>query len=206
MTLDFLAEKYNTDKGCSGHGFTNIYDMILSKHTEEFKKILEIGVFYGASLKMWSDYFPNANIIGCDIDDKTQYDTDRISTLKIDQGNRNDLTSLINDNKPDLIIDDGSHMICHQLLTIGVLFPYLKSGGYYILEDLHTSTTHAPSFYGADSVRNAYKFISDLCAGYHSQSEYMSNEESSYIYDNIEDAIIFSKHNGTSITSIFKKK
>lgn len=206
MTLDELAIKYDSDKSSKGHGFAKIYDMILSPYAKNFTKVLEIGVFYGASLKMWSEYFPNASIVGGDIEDKRQYNEGRISTVLMDQGKESDLRSLINDSKPDLIIDDGSHIIGHQLLTLGILFHYLKSGGYYILEDLHTSTTHAPEVYGADSIRNAYKFISDLSAGYHAKSEYIANQDSEYIFNNLKESVIFSNNSGGSITSILRKK
>ena len=39
----------------------------------------------------------------------------------------------------DIIIDDGSHKMNHQQISFDVLFPHLKSGGIYVIEDLHTS-------------------------------------------------------------------
>jgi hypothetical protein len=35
----------------------------------------------------------------------------------------------------DLIIDDGCHNTIAQQTTFGFLFPYVKNGGYYIIED-----------------------------------------------------------------------
>ena len=37
----------------------------------------------------------------------------------------------------DIIIDDGSHYSPHQQKTLGYLFPKLKAGGLFIIEDLH---------------------------------------------------------------------
>ena len=37
----------------------------------------------------------------------------------------------------DIIVDDGSHASYHQQLTMLKLFPLVKSGGLYIIEDLH---------------------------------------------------------------------
>ena len=41
------------------------------------------------------------------------------------------------DNKFDVIIDDGSHESEHILTSLKTLFPRLKTGGYYFIEDLH---------------------------------------------------------------------
>ena len=39
----------------------------------------------------------------------------------------------------DIIIDDGSHINSHQIETFKILFPKLKIGGYYFIEDVQTS-------------------------------------------------------------------
>ena len=39
----------------------------------------------------------------------------------------------------DFIIDDGSHLNAHQIETFGILWPHLKDGGTYIVEDVQTS-------------------------------------------------------------------
>ena len=49
---------------------------------------------------------------------------------------------------PDIIIDDGSHIEEHQIFTFGVLFPKLKPGGVYIVEDISSSVkSSAAEFY-----------------------------------------------------------
>ncbi|KAJ9472535.1 8-demethyl-8-(2-methoxy-alpha-L-rhamnosyl)-tetracenomycin-C 3prime-O-methyltransferase [Diplonema papillatum] len=39
----------------------------------------------------------------------------------------------------DVVIDDGSHEPAHQILTFRALFPHVRSGGKYSIEDLQTS-------------------------------------------------------------------
>jgi hypothetical protein len=57
------------------------------------------------------------------------------------------LTSLARELGPfDFIIDDGSHLNAHQIETFGILWPHLKDGGTYIVEDVQTS--YWPSYGG----------------------------------------------------------
>src|SRR5882757_9979464 len=49
---------------------------------------------------------------------------------------------------PDIIIDDGSHVNEHMIDTFKILFPLLKDGGVYVVED--TQTSYWPEF-GGDS-------------------------------------------------------
>ena len=77
--LDELASKYNSDKKPESHNYTKIYFHYFSKIKHEKIKLLEIGVFNGASIKMWKDFFPNATIYGLDNNSSCkQYDSERI--------------------------------------------------------------------------------------------------------------------------------
>jgi len=89
---------------------------------------------------MWKKYFPFGQIISLDIFDKSKLQENRI---KIYQGSQTDekvLDKIISDNGEfDLIIDDGSHINEHIITTFKYLFPKLKEGGIYVIEDLQTS-------------------------------------------------------------------
>lgn len=63
-TLTELGRKYGTDK--VAHGFTDIYGALLDRDRGQVQRVLEVGVYYGASLTMWRDYFQNANVVGVD--------------------------------------------------------------------------------------------------------------------------------------------
>lgn len=142
--LTHLANKYKSDKGTaegSCHGFSEIYDDYLFKLRNDIKNVLEIGIWDGSSLNMWHDYFPNANILGLDIETKHQYENDRISCNIIDQSSESDLQTFVDntDYLFDFIIDDGSHHMRDQQITFAYFFKLLKPGGIYVIEDLHTS-------------------------------------------------------------------
>ena len=44
----------------------SLYESILSKYKNDSFNFLEVGVFFGSSINMWSQYFKNATIYGDD--------------------------------------------------------------------------------------------------------------------------------------------
>ena len=151
--LTELANRHRTDKGTAGtnyHGFTEFYEPFLEPVRMSATRILEIGVgvvghptvAHAASLLMWRDYFPNAHIYACDVDPARLYQEDRITSCVCDQSNPESLQEMIKrfGSNFDLIVDDGSHNIQHQQITLTHLFQHVRPGGFYIVEDLHTST------------------------------------------------------------------
>lgn len=220
--LTILANKYNSDKGTeygSKHGFTEVY----GKYFDEFKykeiKILEIGINDGSSLKMWYDYFPNANIYALDIDDKEIFSNERIGCGILDQSNESHLKEFSDkiDMMFDIILDDGSHHISDQQLTFGYLFPLLNSKGLYIIEDLHTSLSDTGiMLYGRPLENNLEKTNTTL---YYLQnkpynSKFLTDDQNGNINNNIHSVNIYDKENqfvpneykNKSITSIIIKK
>ena len=139
--LNILAEKYGTDKHLGKHGYVKHYAKLFHEIKNNNIKILEIGVQEGWSHQMWHDYFPNGTIYGIDITPECKsIENDRIKIEIGDQGDLNFLKDYGSRNGPfDIIIDDGSHMVLHQITSLNVFFPFLKSGGTYVIEDLHTS-------------------------------------------------------------------
>lgn len=121
----------------------DIYESHLA-HLQEYKlKILEIGVYNGGSLFMWKNYFPNATIVGMDIDSYCTRWEDKSNDIHIVLGDQSDPARLIEINEQygpfDIIIDDGGHEN-HQVITsFETLFPLLKEGGLYFVEDVFCS-------------------------------------------------------------------
>lgn len=201
--LTVLADKYGTDKGSKAHNFTSFYDKHLNSYHEQFKKVIEIGVWKGESLSMWKDYFVNATIIGCDIEDKSMYNSDRIVTCFMDQSSKQQLENFELAKDADLIIDDGSHFMDHQQMTLPSMFKKLKSGGYYILEDLHSSYLEDWCKYYPKN--KTIDYILKIKEGIDFDSRFMSAEESKYLKDNIE-FVDICENSKLSITCIIKKK
>ncbi len=144
--LNKLATHFGTDKWGS-HYYTPHYAFHFRKF--KFKKVnlLEIGVggwegplTGGGSLRMWKKYFPFGNIFSIDIHDKTALQENRITIMQGSQTDEIFLDRLLEKmGVPDIIIDDGSHVNEHVLTTFRLLFPKLRSGGIYVIEDVQTS-------------------------------------------------------------------
>jgi len=141
-----LAAKYSTDKGgwhmLAGdtcHNYTPTYHKLLFPHRLQVKSVLEIGVNYGPSLRMWRDYFPEARIIGLDSNAECLFTEGRIQCFAADQFNAESLEGALNlagIAKYDLIVDDGSHEEAHQVFSANVLSSRLAPNGIYVIEDI----------------------------------------------------------------------
>mgnify|MGYP001012684357 CR=1 FL=1 len=149
MTLDELAVECLTDKSSLGHDYAIIYEQYFDKIRQDHINLLEIGVAKGHSLKLWYNYFSNANIYAIDNDKDINhyqissskiYENDRTKIFIGDQANKIFIVNNLNGIYFDIIIDDGSHESTDQLASFEILFDFLKPGGVYIIEDLHCST------------------------------------------------------------------
>lgn len=112
--------------------------------------ILEYGVLDGASIGWLRALFPQAAIVGADIL-APQPDwprDDRIGYVTLDQGDRIGVAGMLRglDRRFDLVIEDGSHIPQHQAICLAETFPFVRPGGLYVLEDLHTSHPQHPYY------------------------------------------------------------
>ena len=127
-----------TDK-LVAHNYTVVYEELFENRRNDALNILEIGVAGGWSLKIWEEYFPNAMVYGVDIDEPNFEPeigkSDRIDMRFFDGTDETLLHENYEDNFFDIIIDDGSHLINHQVLSAAFLWPKLRQGGIYIIED-----------------------------------------------------------------------
>ena len=140
--LDDLGRKHQTDKSSAwgaGHDFLRKYEFFLSPLRGEEFTFLELGVFKGASLRTWADYFEKAHIVGVDMEESALDQAGgRVRVILGDLGQTEFLKTLA-DLKPRVIIDDASHWWPDQLRALFVLYPALAGGGLYIVEDIQTS-------------------------------------------------------------------
>ncbi len=213
-TLTALADKYRTDKGShglggsGGHHYTEVYEYFFYPIKNKARKICEIGILAGASLKMFRDYFPNAVIYGIDIRDSSKLNSATIKTFIADQANRKQLKDFIDTcgNGFDMILDDGGHTMEQQQVSFGYLFKYLKPGGYYIIEDVHTSLMDRGG-YGVekDGENTTLTMIDNFIRNGRIESKYMTAAEQSDLTANIRYCNLLSRDKGGSITCIFKK-
>ena len=209
--LTELANKYGTDK-YSGHFYTEVYEYFFYPMKHKARKICEIGIWEGASLKMLRDYFSKAAIYGIDINNKSKLDSARIKTFIADQANRAQLKSFFDayGGDFDMIIDDAGHTMEQQQISFGYLFKYVKSGGYYIIEEAHTSLySHLGAEYGAEKNENntTLTMINNFIKTGVIESRYMTMEEKNCLtHESIRYCNLLGTDKGNSITCIFKKK
>lgn len=152
--LSRLAIQHGTDK-YGYHDYTPNYFDLFKHLRDKPLRLLEIGVGGygnedrgGESLAVWRDFFPNARIIGIDIQKKTLDLGERVRILQGSQVDAEFLEDLVAEEGPfDIIIDDGSHRNEHVVESFHLLYPTLKSGGIYVVED--TQTAFFPRFGGS---------------------------------------------------------
>ena len=165
-TLDEIGIKHGTDKSSRYHDYLSFYEIFLSHMRPEPIKLLEIGVFNGQSLRMWYDYFPNATIIGVDIQPSAQQHANARTLIRTaDQSNLQELVDIAVELGPfDVIIEDGSHRWEHQITTLRALFPFLKPSGIYVVEDIQTSFGNLGERYKGIASISCFEYLQKLVA------------------------------------------
>lgn len=157
LQLKEINNKYKSDKGF-GHNYIDFYESIFNPIKENELNILEIGVLFGNSLKLWSDYFINSKIYG--IDDFSQpngheyynfkpvlsedvardlENFERVKLLIFDCVNKTKIKENLDNSKFDIIIDDANHDLNQQKENYTNYHPYLTENGIYICEDISSS-------------------------------------------------------------------
>ena len=162
-----LCEIYGSDKGYldlntaknfsnQPHSYANFYYNIFNHCKDYIKLVFEVGIGTnnpnlpssmgtnykpGASLRVWKDYFVNAQIYGADVDKNILFNNeDRIHTYYVDQLNTNSIKEMWNNIKKndfDIIIDDGLHTFEANINFFQNSFDKLKKNGIYIIEDVN---------------------------------------------------------------------
>jgi hypothetical protein len=167
LELARLCDLYGSDKGevrlaehpypGPSHSYVEYYSQIFSHCRNKVTKVFECGIGTnnpslessmgkngkpGASLRVWRDYFPNAIVIGADIDSDILFEEDRIKTYYVDQKNPESISALweqIGVSEFDIMIDDGLHTFeAGSTLCLNSI-EKLASDGVYIIEDVVTS-------------------------------------------------------------------
>ena len=158
--LDEIGINSGTDKSSKKHNYLSFYEIFVAPLRNKKVKVMEIGVFNGASLRMWRDYFPDGYVLGVDNKPHTLVHAgERIDVRHGDQNFPDGLANLAQEFGPfDIIIDDGSHLWHHQINTMKALLPLVKSGGIYIVEDLQTSFGEYIANYGTPDGEPAARY------------------------------------------------
>jgi len=158
-TLDEIAIEHGTDKAtqftrthAQPKGYTVHYERFFAPLREEWIKMIEIGIGGGESARTWLDYFPHAWLIGIDnVSGTNEWNTpkkfgnlemlsplDRYAFMAADQTDPVFWACFTADVGPtlDIAIDDGSHEPKAVQISFAGLWPLIKPGGLYCIEDL----------------------------------------------------------------------
>lgn len=161
-----LAQFFGTDKW-GLHWYAQHYQRHFQHLRHKKMVVMEIGIggyenayAGGESLRTWKYFFPNSLIVGIDLHEKRIHE-DRIRVFQGSQADEAFLRRVVAEvGRPDIVIDDGSHLNAHILESFRVLFPLLQDDGIYVAEDLQTS--YWPTWGGAERDYNR----TDTAMGY----------------------------------------
>jgi hypothetical protein len=136
--LDDMGILANTDKSSvGGWDYLRHYEDQLAKFRQHDMNVLEIGVFRGASLRLWEKYFPQATVIGIDINPESAKHSGGRKIVEVgSQVDATFLRAVTTKYPPTIIIDDGSHVADHVQFSFEAMFPALLPGGCYVIEDI----------------------------------------------------------------------
>jgi len=154
--LQKLVDKYRALKP---HYYIRQYERLFGPIRNQVKKVLEIGINGGASMRVWKDYFPRAHVYGLDIKDFNLRDP-RLTAFVGDQSDPVILQEIAKHGPFDIIIDDGSHKPAHWLVSHNYLADSVIPDGYYIVEDLQAAKLQ--DIYTAEDLAQMLPAVSHL--------------------------------------------
>lgn len=138
-----LSQKHRSDK-FNVHGYTGIYYELLKDWKNKSFNMLEIGIANGSSIRMWHEFFPNAQIYCIDVKQNSVDSVkkmERVFAYKLDCAIRSDWQNIflnkLENTMFDLVIDDGGHHPIEQWTAFDCLGSKVNKNGFYVIEDLH---------------------------------------------------------------------
>lgn len=144
MTLPELhrQENFNTDKANLDHSFRgrtylDVYEQLFARLRDAEFTLVEFGVLFGGSLRMWMSYFPKATVVGVDINpDAGPCAPEGSIFVNASQTDERAIKERLGSLPPlGIVIDDGSHYVPHMIETFRFLWPMVMDDGVYVMED-----------------------------------------------------------------------
>ena len=132
-----VNSQFGTDKSAT-HSYDTIYEKLFLPFRNKKITMLEIGLFSGADLLAFDEYFKDVELYGIDITDKyLMPELKNYDNINIFIGDATKENTVNHFNKLyDIIIEDGSHLAEHQIQHFKDYNKYVKQGGIYIIEDV----------------------------------------------------------------------
>ena len=221
--LNFLFEYFNSDKGeqyinqytqpfkrkndkTIAHGYAKIYENLFKSKKNDNLDILEIGSFYGNASAALSLYFKNSLIYSADINpDMYKYKGSRLKNFFVDSSSRESINKNILEKKLefDIIIEDASHMLKDQIISLFMIFPKIKKGGIFIVEEIDFPEKREDMRIG--QVKPDLKTIlKKVLTKEDFNSDYIQDKEKDYFLKNVDSIEFF--NGNTNEIAIVKKK
>lgn len=139
-----------TDKE-SNHHYSDAYEAVVERYLSpnnameygrscemarnSVRLVMEVGVADGSCLCAWREIFPNATIVGMDIHHSDKAHGERIEFYLGDQRIKADCDRAVAGRQFDLIVEDATHKLGDTLTTFFWLWPFVKPGGLYVVEE-----------------------------------------------------------------------
>jgi len=221
--LNFLCEFFNSDKGENfknqyaqplkqdskkiiAHGYAKIYEKYLKDNKDRILNIIELGSFYGNASAAFFFYFKNAKIYSADINpDMYLYSSKRLKNFFTDTSSRSSIEkNIINKNiKFDLIIEDASHMLKDQIISLFTLFRTLNSGGLFIVEEIDFPEKREDMRINQD-YPDLKTILKKIMNKENFNSKYINENEKLFFLDNVETIKFY--HGNINEIVVIKKK
>ncbi len=143
MSLLELVDNSRTDKNTT-HSYLDLYHFLLQSKKETAKNVLEVGIHKGGSIKLWSDYFPNAQVYGLDIQRRElvweELKNKENIHIYAEQNAYDEFffkNEFLDKNiKFDFMIDDGPHTLPSMIQFIKLYSQLITEDGILIIEDV----------------------------------------------------------------------
>ena len=221
--LNFLFEYFNSDKGeqyvnqyaqplkrkndkIVAHGYAKIYENLFIQKKNDHLKILEIGSFYGNASAALSFYFKNSIIYSADINpDMSKYKGSRLKNFFVDTSTKVSIKENILEKNIefDIIIEDASHMLKDQIISLFMLFPKIKKGGIFVVEEIDFPEKREDMRICQDKP-DLKTILKKILSKEDFNSNYITDKEKDYVLKNV-DSIEFFTGNINEIAIIKKK-
>ena len=221
--FNYLCELFNSDKGerftnqyaqpskknnqlIDAHGYAKIYENYFKEIKKNRMNIIELGAFYGNASAALYFYFKNSFIFSADINpDMFLYRSKRIKNFYTDTSSRSSIQEnlLKMDIKFDIIIEDASHMLKDQIISLFMLFKSLQSGGLFIIEEIDFPEKREDMRINQNQP-DLKTILKKANNNENFSSEYVTDEEKKYFLNNFQSISFF--RGNTNEFVIIKKK
>lgn len=195
-TLDELGVAFHSDSSSIGHGYLEEYEKAFESLDIDSCLMVLITVRNRELLKTLTTYLPHVDFLAIESQNDVSQDFNgQVGFVRPKYYSEDFFKNIAEQYHPSVVIDDGTHRWDHQMRAFENLFISLKPGGYYIIEDMHTSFGVFTSNYQGGETRSTYNqlldYITQMVAG--AQSSEPKNAFDYYFRESVN-SVKFLKH------------